>query len=466
MPSPRNRRRRRGVPAVVTALAALLALMVGALGGYVIRDRLGPEALPRLLNAPADEDGLPVEPVDAAALLSGDAELAPLADPGDGGQSAEEEIGLSLGAPVVAAEYDGGVVLSDEVLDAYNETVNSYILENLYAAEDAPGLLEAVLRRVVDEHISLDKAEALGLTELDAADEAEIAAQAAAAFAARVQELLPAGEDGDAARLEAARRLEADEGVTEASIAAQLREDYWLQKLRAAVTADVELTDEALEADYQALLERQRQLFTDAPGEYDYARLNGERVLYNPEGYRVVRQILFAPDEAGQTRLAALLDERADLDPYGDAARVREIDAALAELYAPLEAEAAEAAEALAGGEDFDALVWTLSDDPDAVTDGGSLYVGPQTLRWGEAFTEAALALETPGSLSAPVRGPGGVHLILYVEDVPAGEVPLDDIRDEFAAEALAARRDAAWEAQLQAWEEELHVRLYPERLE
>ena len=467
MASPNNRYRRRGVPAVVAILLALLALMVGLLLGYVLRDRLGPNELANrlLTGAGTDEDGLPVEPLDAetaAGLLSGDLEIAPLSEADDPQRDAEAELRAVPEEPVVVAEYDGGEILSSEVIDAYNEAMDAYLLENFSVPENAEGLLEETLRELADERIALVEAEAQGLTTLTEADEAAIQAEAEARFAARVAELAPENADENA-RDVAARRLSEGEGITVESIAAQLREDYWRTKLRDQVTAEVVVTDEVLQEAYDTRLEAQKALFAASTDEYDYARLTGEPILYNPEGYRVVRQILFAPEGEARAQCVALVEEREALDPAGDAARIAEIDAALAEIYAPLEAKAEAARERLAAGEDFDALRLELSDV--GAGEPADCYVGPNTQRWSADFTAAAMGLENFGDVSAPVRSVSGVHLIEYVGDVPAGEVSLDSVRGELAEVLLTELREQAYSQQLDAWKESLHLTLYPDRL-
>ena len=465
MASPRNRKRRRrsGVPVIIAILLILLALVVGTLIGYVIRDRLGPQDLSEIigLGVPADEDGLPVEPLDpetAAGLLSGDNEIAPLSEAANPRLDAEAELSAAETEPVVVAEYDGGQVLSSEVIDAYNEAVNASLLENFTVPEDADALLEETLNRVVDDKIALAKAEALGLNGLTEADAREIDSRAEAIYADRLSELLPENAD-EAARAEAARKLEEGEGVTVQSISDALKKDFWRQKLFDSVTAQVEVTDEDLAAAYDALLAAQKAQFEASTDEYDYARLTGETIVYNPEGYRVVRQIFFAPDAEAQARCVALTDERSELDPYGDAERIAEIDAALAEIYAPLEEAAAAAQARVAAGERFEAVAREY---------GGAeeCWVGPNTVRWSEAFTQAALALAKPDDVSEPVRSVSGVHLIQYVRDVEAGEVPLEDVRDSLTAGLLSERRGEAYAAQQAAWREELNARLYPERLQ
>ena len=63
------------------------------------------------------------------------------------------------------------------------------------------------------------------------------------------------------------------------------------------------------------------------------------------------------------------------------------------------------------------------------------------------------------------MRTAGGIHFILYVGDVPAGPVPLEEIRDAVAAEALNRMMSDAYDAQVAAWVAEAAPVYHPEYL-
>lgn len=483
MPSRQNKyyRRRRAIPAWVAIALIVVALALGVGVGYLARTRgqtggPQPEAGETVepTPVPEDEDGLPVEPIgeaEAAGLLSGDIDIAPLAESaGDASQTAADELLSAPSEPEVVAEYEGGEVLSSEVIDAYNEIVDGYLLNGFSVSDNAADLLEETLRSVVSRHIALQKAEELGLNELSAADETALAAEAEAEFSALVEELLPEFADGERsdeeARAAAAALLSEDEGITEESIAAQLREDLWTRKLFDSVTADIELTEEGLQDAYDTLVAAQRDAYDGFTDDYEYARLNGELIVYNPQGYRAVRHILLAFDAEALDAGLALAEERDGLDAEADAARIAEIDKALDELYAPLEARAQAARERLEAGEDFEALLQELGEDDYMLEEDACYYVGANTVLWSDEFVAAALALPGVGDVSEPVRSLSGVHLIRFAQEVPAGEVPLADVRGELEAWALDDLRQAAYDAQMDTWLEEADVTYYPERMQ
>jgi parvulin-like peptidyl-prolyl isomerase len=75
------------------------------------------------------------------------------------------------------------------------------------------------------------------------------------------------------------------------------------------------------------------------------------------------------------------------------------------------------------------------------------------------------MMLEQPGQVSAPLRSPYGLHLVQYIGDVTPGEVPLAEVSDAVAAEALKHKQNEYYEQQRDALLEAAQVKYYPERL-
>jgi parvulin-like peptidyl-prolyl isomerase len=109
---------------------------------------------------------------------------------------------------------------------------------------------------------------------------------------------------------------------------------------------------------------------------------------------------------------------------------------------------AADAHRALAGGAPFDEVARK------AVQEGAAVPVAsvadeplpePALRRaLGPTLAEAALALDAPGAVSAPVRAGDALHVVLLVDAQPAHGAPFEDVRDAVEAEW---RRRAADEA-------------------
>jgi len=208
-----RRRRSRGMPVGLVVALLITALAVGGVVGYAIYRRAPKDAPNGKVNvfesmAPAQgtsaqgtpapaaetEDDLTgsfVDQNEAVDLLSGDNAAAALNNPFEAADEAVLADALaSIEEPVVVAEYAGGKVMSNEVVDVYNEIVSTYLMAGFSVEEYADELLEDVLYEEVCSRIARQKAEELGLTEMTDADEAAVAEQAKAVF----EDLIVAGE--------------------------------------------------------------------------------------------------------------------------------------------------------------------------------------------------------------------------------------------------------------------------------
>lgn len=120
------------------------------------------------------------------------------------------------------------------------------------------------------------------------------------------------------------------------------------------------------------------------------------------------------------------------------------------EIYAQLEA-----------GESFDDVMATYGEDPGMQSEPSmttGYYVSAESTTWDANFTAGAMALENVGDYSAtPVISTSGVHIIYYYEDVPAGAVPLDEVRDALYDQTLETMREEHYTEQLAAWVEALN---------
>ena len=120
------------------------------------------------------------------------------------------------------------------------------------------------------------------------------------------------------------------------------------------------------------------------------------------------------------------------------------------EIYAQLEA-----------GESFDEVMAAYGEDPGMQSEPSmttGYYVSAESTTWDANFTAGAMALENVGDYSAtPVISTSGVHIIYYYEDVPAGAVPLDEVRDALYDQTLETMREEHYTEQLAAWVEALN---------
>lgn len=248
-----------------------------------------------------------------------------------------------------------------------------------------------------------------------------------------------------------------------------------------AMTADITTVDETeLQAQYEKNVASDEAAFAGNVAAYEEAVSFGETAYWIPEGYRGVQHILLKPEDTAllteyeecDASVAALSDELLSAIG-GNAAEGRTTDvitdelntatAALrdveARIIAACQTQIDEINTKLAEGIAFPELINDYTADSDAL-----IYVGAETTSLITPFKNGAMALVNEGDISAPIVGQYGVHLIYYAEEVASGAVDFESVRDVLEAELLQAAKDAAYDAQVQAWIEESGAQIYIER--
>ena len=482
-PAPR-RRRRQGVSVLAVIVLIILALLIGAFGGYIIARRTDThihtihdlndrvtelENTLTLIGYPLGED---VDPAQwAYDNTAGDTALQELR--GDNGGWAGDDDDLwndetLLGAtlpensdPVVVAEFQGGQLLSSEVIPEYNDQLTSQIFSGHSADEVAEDTLNRVLKKLAGDKLIALRATELGLTELSEADLAQIRQQASANYETQLNDYVAFSDDTNETRESAAKKLEA-EGVTLESVVESLKQSWWSQKYFEHIVKDVTVTDGEIQACYDALLTAQKDEYTAYPEDFEYAHTNGDLVVFRPEGFRAVRDILI-PFSAEDAAVVATLTEQVELGEADDNAR-EQIDA----MYETLNDKVKEVQDKLAAGEAFESLMDEYSCSPALKEEplrSEGFYITANSFVNSTEYVEGSMVLEQPGQVSAPLRSPLGVHLVQYIGEVTPGQVPLEDIRDAVAAEALKQKQNQYYEQQRDALLEAAQVKYYPERL-
>lgn len=492
-----RRRRRRGVPTALVILLMILAIAMGGLAGFVIARRTTPadsrleqaneriielENTLNLIGFPMDGDPENWVFDDSAKSNSAD-DLAGVTADETSGESelwSEDDDMLSgdnsdEADPVVVAEFDGGQLLSTEVIPEFNDQLAAQIFAGYSADEVSGSVLQTVLQELAGRKLVAMKAAEQGLDKLtdDDLKRVEIEADRAyreqiayyTAFVTREADMTQA--DVDAA---AEAYMKESAGVTREGIVERLKAELPVRKYYDLVTRDVTASDAEIRAHYEERLAEQRANYTEYPEEYEYAHIEGATLLYNPEGYRRVRDLLlpFESDEAA-AQAAELLEQIAQLDTASDAEQIRALEAELDPLYKPMETRAAEIAEKLKAGEKFIDLMDQYGAD-EAMraepmrTEG--YYISDRSFLFSTEFIQGAMILERPGQVSTTLRSASGLHMAEYVGDVTAGDVPLDAVYDAMEEETLRIRRDARFEERTAELLEQANVRYYPERLQ
>ena len=397
----------------------------------------------------------------------------------------------------IIAEYgEGGIIWLEDAQKQFDEASAMYAqygipVEN-YAAEIKQSIVEGMVRQAVLD----DKAAEMGLDPLSEEATAELTEQANADLENYINyytSYFATEGASDEENREATIKGLQDAGISVDNLLKDRVENYVTEQLHDTVTKDVAVSDEEIQAKYEAMIEDDKSTYTEDDYAYNNALTSGDTIAWNPEGYRSVKHVLvkFDDDQAQQyseleCTLNSLNDELAALDnpepteepvdaeaPAEEEAeeekaapRTREeiqkdigdIGASIEVLYSQLLPKAQEVVDAFNNGTDIDTLIAQYGEDPGmtrepAMTQGYA--VSATSTVWDPAFTEGAMSIAEPGQISAPVRGKNGIHIIYYLGDITPGEVPFEDIKDGVAAAALEDKVAKTYDDQVNAWVEE-----------
>ena len=370
----------------------------------------------------------------------------------------------------------------------YNQMYSAYGMSASFPTDEAT-ITTQVIDTYVNQLVGIQKAKELGLNELTEEEKAEVEATAQESynsFLDSVASTYLGGStlEGDELRAEAAKYAE-ENAITTADgrnkledFVASAQDAKAIDKLQAYIIKDVAVTEEEIQADYDAKVESAKADYETNPDNYGYSRMNGATVYYAPAGYRMVKHILVPISEEdtaatteAQTALTAaqtaLTSAAEDADKDALQAAVDEAqaayDAAQANGLANAKVKADEIyALATAEGADFDALISEYSTDSMpaegyAIREGYAYFVEP--------FVTGAMALENVGDISEPVESTYGYHIIQYVGDVEEGPVDLETVRASIESSLLSAKQDETTTATMAQYVSEANVKTYADRM-
>ena len=401
-------------------------------------------------------------------------------------------------AQIVATYGADGVIWLEDVQEQFDAVEAQYANYGISLA--SYGMVDSVKKDIIDSAVRTavlqDKAAELGLNAFDEDELAEFAQSAQEMMDDYVEYYLSyfyadAEEVTDEMRAEA-EAYWADNGMNYDACLETLKSDAADAALYDYVTGDVAITEEDVEATYAARVEADRQNYAN-DRTYNADRSAGVGVAWNPEGYRAVKHVLIKFDDEQaqlysdlQSQLDSLNDEKdaienpeaADEADGEDAEAaeprtVEEVNADIAAcatemeaLYSQLLPTAEEVIAAFDSGADFDELIEKYNGDPGMQNEPTATIgyaVAENSTYWEQAFVDGAMSIEDKGEISGPVYGSNGIHIIYYMDDVPAGEVALEEIREDVEQEALETKIQTTYDDQVAAWEAEAGVQCFYE---
>ena len=362
-------------------------------------------------------------------------------------EAAQEDGAMYAAASVenpdaIAAEFDGGVVTAAEAAAEYATISAYYQMLGVSEADYAETAKLTVLDGLVEGKVLEMKAREAGVYELSDGQRAELESRVQQEYEDTLRYYMEFRFDDskseEEVRAETMAYLEAN-GYSYESMLEEAEKSAWQDRLFDYVTRDMEISDEQMREFYQSQVESAELTYTADFAEYEMDAEAGRTLVWNPEGVRRIDTILisFSDDQSVEyLTLQAALES-------GDSAKLSELDA----LYAALEPRAQQALDRLNAGEDFA----TLAGEYGTVSVNGS-YVSDRSTLCGDDFRSAAMALESVGDVSGLVRTDGGLCILRYAADVPAGAVAYEDVRDELRATYEEELKTSQYNATVVAW--------------
>ncbi len=386
----------------------------------------------------------------------------------------------------------------------YNQLYSSYYgVSNLYPTDEATVTAE-VIDAYVNELVSQQKAKELGLYEMTEEEQADVDAKGKEYYDSFIQSVISTYMPGSTLEGDeltaAAEKYAADNKIstvdgrsTLADFVSSAADEKALNKLNDYIIKDVAVTDEEIQADFDAKVESAKANYETSPNAYGEEVNSGHTVYYAPAGYRMVKHILIkVSDEdsaaatekqtaltAAQTALTeaqTALDSAAeDADKAALQSAVDEAQKAVDEAQAAYdEAQAAGMANAKAKadeiyaqltneGADFDAILAENNSDPGMPANGYAIREGFTS--FVESFTNGAMALANVGDITEPVESTYGYHIIKYVSDVEEGPVDLETVKDGISSALLTAKQNDVTAETIAQYVSEAKVKTYPERI-
>ena len=393
---------------------------------------------------------------------------------------------------IVAEFGEDGIIWLADAQKEFEAASSAYSQYGLSIDDYADEVKQQILETLVQTAVMDQKAAELGLDQLDEEVLAGLEAEAAENFETYIDSYKGyfASEDAteEQAREQTIAALESY-GLTQETLLEQMRGSYVSEQLYNYVTKDVVVTDEDIQAAYEAMIADDEASYT-SDYSYNSARNNGTVIAWNPEGYRAVKHVLIKFDDEQATQysnlkstldslnaeLAALDAPAEETEETADAGeeteeeekepRTREeiqadITAVVTEteaLYSQLLPKAQQVIDEFKAGTDFDSLIEAYNDDPGmqnepTATNGYAVAAGSTT--WDPAFTEGAMSIEAVGDISAPIYGQNGIHIIYYMADITPGAVPFEEIAEAAESEARDTKLSETYNSQVDAWVEE-----------
>jgi len=427
-------------------------------------------------------------------------------------EEAEVSAVTEIAADTVLVTVNGQDVTWADVRVAYEALASQYASYYDLTQQENVDLFRAIaLENIILEVVMNQKAVEFGVSELTAEEIAAVEETTAAEWEYAIEQYIAynrtditeesSDEDKAAARAEAEAYYEETTGFTGESLTEDYKRYEVLLKVQDLMVQDAVVTDEEIDALYQAQVAEDQALYGNdlaAYVDYEanaqmmayYAAMYGtaseyDQLWYKPAGFRAVKHILLPVDEALMT---AYTDLQARFEEQQNAAETTEetteetaeeaaepvteemINEAKAAIFESLAGKIDEINQKVAEGADFDELIAAYGVDAEGnpsdpgMVSGESAVTGYEVCEYSDSiyvpeFVAAAMSLEKVGDVSAPYLSSFGIHIVKYIADVPGGPVEMTaEQREAQRADLLYEKQNALYNEALANWLAEAEI--------
>ena len=317
-------------------------------------------------------------------------------------------------AQIVATYGENGIIWLKDVQEAYDSVCAQYASYGLdlaaYGMEDTVKM--DLVASAVEDAVIKAKATELGLDQFDEETLADFEASADAMMQSYVEYYISyfypeATEITDEMRAEA-EAYWASTGFSREAYAEALRDDAVNAAVYDYVTGDVTISDEEVQAAYEALIAKDQERYANDNSYYSDIS-SGATIAWNPEGYRTVKHVLIGFNDEQTTRYNDLQSQLTSLN---------------AEREAILAAEPTEAAEGTEPTEAVASTEPTESAAPTEAVEGAepTESAAPAEAVEGAEPTESAAPMRTLEEVDADIAACNAELDALYAELMPTAE--------------------------------------------
>lgn len=375
-------------------------------------------------------------------------------------ESVTTPAGTAVDAGTVVARVNGTEILYEQVAQQMSSVQSMYqSLTGSLSAEEIMQKLEAearnVVNKLIDDTILDQKIAEYGLT-LTKEEETQAKRQWDAVLenirsSLRINYPTMSEEDLDAMVVLTMQ----NSTLTQDMVLSSARKSILTEKLRSAAAESMEaVSEQDIQALYDALLEEQKSEFDTDPTAFEAAMLGKSVVVYIPRNYRVLQELTIKStddvigllkqmeqydNEESNSYEEMVLSEQAIQQQIIDSVRSR-----------------------CAAGESF-------TDVCRSVAPGISLktnYICAATTRFSEAYYNAAMEIPVEGGLAETLLPVDyGCTLLCWEKSLPAGQIPLEQVQDVLRSQLEEDTENQHWKDIRQQWLEEADITVYEDLL-